>query len=59
MKDLNEYYVARIEALENENIRLNKELKRLKKAAFKAKVSDPNFNKPLSEIETIYKIIKK
>lgn len=46
-----EFYTARIEALERENKRLNDELKSVKEFAFKLKLSDPNFDKPLSKVE--------
>lgn len=53
-----EFYTARIEALERENKRLNDELKSVKEFSFKLKLSDPNFDKPISEIETNFEIIK-
>lgn len=52
------FYTARIEALERENKRLNDELKSVKEFAFKLRLSDPNFDKPISEIETNFEIIK-
>lgn len=52
-----EFYTARIEALERENKRLNDELRSVKEMAFKIKLSDPNFYKPLSEIETDYQLV--
>ena len=54
---MEEFQKARIEALEKENKRLNEELIKVKKMALKLTLSDPNFDKPLSEIETIYEII--
>lgn len=54
-----EFLQQRIEALEKENKRLNKQLKKLKERASKIRLSDPNFDKPLSEIETDFEIIKK
>lgn len=57
MKEQNEFLMQRIEALEAENKRLNDELLKVKKMALKLTLSDPNFDKPLSEIETIYEII--
>lgn len=53
-----EFYTARIEALEKENKRLNEELKSVKEMAFKIKLTDPNFDKPLSEIEVTYELTK-
>lgn len=47
----------RIEALQNENKRLNKELAKVKERALKIRLSDPNFDRPLSEIETNFEII--
>lgn len=52
-----EFMQLRINALENENKRLNEELKKVKTIAFKVKLSDPNFDKPLSGIN--YEIISK
>ena len=58
MKEQNQFLTQRIEALEKENQRLNDELRKIKNCAFKARLSDPNFDKPLSEIETIYEIVE-
>ena len=58
MKEQNQYLTLRIEALEKENQRLNDELRKVKKMALKLTLSDPNFDKPLSEIETIYEIVE-
>ena len=58
MKEQNQFLTQRIEALEKENQRLNNELRKVKEVAFKARLSDPNFDKPLSEIETIYEIVE-
>lgn len=54
----NEFLMQRIEALEAENKRLNDELRKVKDCAFKARLSDPIFDKPLSEIETNLEIVK-
>ncbi len=43
--------MQRIEALERENLRLNDELIKVKNVAFKVRLSDVNFNKPLEEME--------
>ena len=58
MKEQNQYLTLRIEALEKENQRLNEELRKVKRMALKLTLSDPNFDKPLSEIETIYEIVE-
>jgi hypothetical protein len=49
-----EYLQYRINALEIENKRLNEELISFKKLAGKVKLTDPNFDKPLSELEIDY-----
>ena len=54
-----DFLQQRIEALEKENKRLNKELRKVKERAFKIRLSDPNFDKPLSEIETKFEIVTK
>jgi len=59
MKEQNIYLMQRIEALERENLRLNNELKKVKEVAFKVRLSDPNFDKPLKGIEVNYEILKK
>ena len=58
MKEQNQYLTLRIEALEKENKRLNEELRKVKRMALKLTLSDPNFDKPLSEIETNFEIVK-
>lgn len=58
MKEQNDFLMQRIEALETENKRLNDELRKVKDCAFKVRLSDPNFDKPLSEIETNFEIVK-
>ena len=58
MKEQNQYLTLRIEALEKENQRLNDELRKVKRMALKLTLSDPNFDKPLSEIETNFEIVK-
>ena len=58
MKEQNQYLTLRIEALEKENQRLNEELRKVKRMDLKLTLSDPNFDKPLSEIETIYEIVE-
>lgn len=59
MKENQEYLLLRIEALERENERLNNELRKVKEVAFKVQLSDPNFDKPLSELEVNYEIVCK
>lgn len=58
MKEQNQFLMQRIEALENENKRLNDELRKVKDCAFKVQLSDPNFDKPLSQIETNFEIVE-
>lgn len=57
MKEQQEFLMLRIEALETENARLNNELRKVKDIAFKVRLSDPNFDKPLSELEVNYEIV--
>lgn len=56
-EQLTEMYRHQIEALQKENKRLNKELRKVKERSLKIRLSDPNFDKPLSEIETNFEII--
>jgi hypothetical protein len=58
MSDQTQFLLLRIEALETENKRLNDELKGVKYNALKIQLSDPNFDKPLSELNVNYEIIK-
>lgn len=57
-EQLREQYRVQIEALQRENKRLNNELAQVKHIAFKIRLSDPNFDKPISEIETDFEIVK-
>lgn len=57
MKEQNQFLMQRIEALEKENERLNNELRTVKNCAFKVRLNDPNFDKPLNEIETNFEIV--
>jgi len=57
MSELLEFYKQQIKALQQENERLNNELRKVKDVAFKVTLTDPNFDKPLSEIETIFEIV--
>ena len=59
MNDRLNFQEAQIEALQKENKRLNDELIKFKNLAFKVRLSDPDFDKPLSEINVEYEIIKK
>jgi len=57
MSEQKKFLLARIEALETENARLNGELRKIKEVVFKTKISDPNFDKPLNQIEVNYEQI--
>ena len=59
MNDRLNFQEAQIEALQKENKRLNDELIKFKNLAFKVRLSDPIFDKPLSKINVEYEIIKK
>jgi len=52
-----DFLQQRIDALEKENKRLNKELRKVKERSLKIRLTDPNFDKPLSEIEIDYEIV--
>ena len=54
-----EFMQLRIDAQAKEIERLNGELRKIKDVAFKVRLSDPNFDKPLSEIEVDYELINK
>ena len=51
MESLLEMQKFQIEALQKEVERLNQELKKVKQTAFEVKLSDPNFDRKISEIE--------
>jgi hypothetical protein len=51
MNDLMEQYKAQILALQKEVERLNIEMEKFKDLAFKAKLSDPNYYKPIHNLE--------
>lgn len=53
-----DFLMLQIKVLQTENERLNNEIRKVKDCAFKVQLSDPNFDKPLSEIETNYVIVK-
>ena len=59
MNDMIQFQKAQIEALQKENIRLNDELRKVKEVAFKVRLSDPIFDKKLSELEVEFEIVKK
>jgi len=52
-----DFQTLRIQTMEQEIERLNNELKKFKELVFKVKLSDPNFDKKLSEIEVEYEIL--
>ena len=56
-EQLQELYRQQVIALQAENYRLNQLINEVKTMALKAIVSNPDFNKPLSEIETNYQIV--
>jgi len=58
MESLLELQRYQIEALQAENKRLNDEIKSIKNSAFRLRLSDENFDKPLAEIEINYEIVK-
>lgn len=45
-----QFLLQRIEALQNENERLNNDIRKVKEVAFKISLTDPNFDKPINEI---------
>ena len=55
---LEEFQQQRIEVMEIEIARLNNELRMVKDVAYKVRLSDPNFDKPLSDLEIDFEIIK-
>lgn len=59
MNDMIQFQKAQIEALQKENRRLNDELRKVKEVAFKVRLSDPIFDRPLSELEVEFEIVKK
>ena len=58
MNDMIQFQKAQIEALQKENIRLNDELRKVKEVAFKVRLSDPAFDRPLSELNVEFEIVK-
>ena len=59
MNDMIQFQKAQIEALQKENRRLNDELRKVKEVAFKVRLSDPIFDRPLSELEVEFEIVNK
>ena len=59
MNDMIQFQKAQIEALQKENRRLNDELRKVKEVAFKIRLSDPAFDRPLSDLEVNFEIVKK
>ena len=59
MSETMQFQKAQIEALQKENKRLNDELRKVKEVAFKVRLSDPIFDRPLSELEVEFEIVKK
>ena len=59
MSETMQFQKAQIEALQKENRRLNDELRKVKEVAFKARLSDPVFDRPLSDLEVEFEIVKK
>ena len=59
MNETMQFQKAQIEALQKENRRLNDELRKVKEVAFKVRLSDPIFDKKLSELEVEFEIVKK
>lgn len=51
MEENQNYLLQRIEVMQKEIERLNNELRKVKTTAHEITLSDPNFDKPLSEIE--------
>lgn len=59
MNETIEFQKAQIEALHKENRRLNDELRKVEEVAFKVRLSDPIFDRPLSELEVEFEIVNK
>lgn len=58
MKDQIEFQQLRINALMTEIERLNMELLKVKNSALKTTLTDPNFDRKLSELNVNYEIIE-
>ena len=59
MSETMQFQKAQIEALQKENRRLNDELRKVKEVDFKVRLSDTAFDRPLSELEVEFEIVKK
>ena len=59
MNETMQFQKAQIEALQKEIKRLNDELRKVKEVAFKVRLSDPAFDRPLSELEVEFEIVNK
>ena len=59
MNETMQFQKAQIEALQKENRRLNDELRKVKEVAFKVRLSDPIFDKKLSDLNVEFEIVKK
>jgi len=59
MNETMQFQKAQIEALQKEIKRPNDELRKVKEVAFKVRLSDPIFDKKLSELEVNFEIVKK
>ena len=59
MNETMQFQKAQIEALQKEIKRLNGELRKVKEVAFKVRLSDPIFDKKLSELNVEFEIVNK
>ena len=59
MNETMRFRKAQIEVLHKENRRLNDELRKVKEVAFKVRLSDPIFDRHLSDLEVEFEIVKK
>mgnify|MGYP003671625908 CR=1 FL=1 len=57
-EQLQDLYRQQVISLQAENYRLNVIIKDFKMMALKATISNPDFDKPISEIETNFEIVK-
>lgn len=59
MNETMQFQKAQIDALQKENRRLNDELRKVKEVAFKVRLSDPVFDRPLSDLNVEFEIVNK
>ena len=59
MSEIMRFQKAQIEDLQKENRRLNDELRKVKEVAFKVRLSDPVFDRPLSDLNVEFEIVNK